>query len=123
MKKITFFLFLFVSVLTNAQKFSVLGKIVNKNQEALPGATILVKETNQGTSSDLNGAFKLNLENGTYTIRISYVGFKTVEKNIRLDEDKTLTIVLSADENVLDEVLVSAVRATADIPVTYSNLG
>ena len=123
MKKITFFLFLFVSVLANAQKFSVLGKIVNKNQEALPGATILVKETNQGTSSDLNGAFKLNLENGTYTIRISYVGFKTVEKNIRLNEDKTLTIVLSADENVLDEVLVSAVRATADIPVTYSNLG
>ena len=123
MKKITFFLFLFVSVLTNAQKFSVLGKIVNKNQEALPGATILVKETNQGTSSDLNGAFKLNLENGTYTIRISYVGFKTVEKNIRLNEDKVLTIVLSADENVLDEVLVSAVRATADIPVTYSNLG
>jgi len=123
MKKITFFLFLFVSVLANAQKFSVLGKIVNKNQEALPGATILVKETNQGTSSDLNGAFKLNLENGTYSVRVSYVGFKTVEKNIRLNEDKVLTIVLSADENVLDEVLVSAVRATADIPVTYSNLG
>ena len=88
MKKITFFLFLFVSVLTNAQKLSVLGKIVNKNQEALPGATILVKETNQGTSSDLNGAFKLNLEKGTYTIRVSLIGFKTVEKNIRLDEDK-----------------------------------
>ena len=123
MKKITFFLFLFVSVLTNAQKFTVSGKIVNKNQEALPGATILVKETNQGTSSDLNGAFKLNLENGTYSVRVSYVGFKTVEKNIRLNEDKVLTIVLSADENVLDEVLVSAVRATADIPVTYSNLG
>ena len=123
MKKITFFLFLFVSVLANAQKLSVLGKIVNKNQEALPGATILVKETNQGTSSDLNGAFKLNLENGTYTIRVSYIGFKTVEKTIRLNEYKVLTIVLSADENVLDEVLVSAVRATADIPVTYSNLG
>ena len=123
MKKITFFLFLFVSVLANAQKFSVLGKIVNKNQEALPGATILVKETNQGTSSDFNGDFKLSLENGTYSIRVSYVGFKTIEKNIRLNEDKVLTIVLSADENVLDEVLVSAVRATADIPVTYSNLG
>ena len=65
----------------------------------------------------------MNLENGTYSVRVSYVGFKTVEKNIRLNEDKVLTIVLSADENVLDEVLVSAVRATADIPVTYSNLG
>ena len=122
MKKIIFFLFLFVSVFANAQKFTVLGKIVDSNKIALSGATVLVKETNQGTSSDSNGAFKLNLENGIYSVRISYVGFKTVEKNIRLNEDKVLTIVLSADENVLDEVLVAAVRATSDIPVTYSNL-
>ena len=122
MKKIIFFLFLFVNVFANAQKFTVLGKIVDSNKIALSGATVLVKETNQGTSSDSNGAFKLNLENGIYSVRISYVGFKTVEKNIRLNEDKVLTIVLSADENVLDEVLVAAVRATSDIPVTYSNL-
>ena len=122
MKKIIFFLFLFVNVFANAQKFTVLGKIVDSNKIALSGATVLVKETNQGTSSDSNGAFKLNLENGIYSVRISYVGFKTVEKNIRLNADKVLTIVLSADENVLDEVLVAAVRATSDIPVTYSNL-
>ena len=122
MKKIIFFLFLFVNVFANAQKFTVLGKIVDSNKIALSGATVLVKETNQGTSSDSNGTFKLNLENGIYSVRISYVGFKTVEKNIRLNADKVLTIVLSADENVLDEVLVAAVRATSDIPVTYSNL-
>ena len=49
MKKITIFLFLFVSVLTNAQKVTVSGKIVDKNQKILTGATVLVKETNQGT--------------------------------------------------------------------------
>jgi len=122
MKKITIFLFLFVSVLTNAQKVTVSGKIVDKNQKILTGATVLVKETNQGISSDLDGNFSFKLNKGTFTLKVSFIGFKTIEKSIFLDEDKVLTIVLKEDDNVLDEVLVSAVRATSSIPVTYSNL-
>jgi len=122
MKKITIFLFLFVSVLTNAQKVTVSGKIVNKNQEILTGATVLVKETKQGISSGLDGSFTFKLNKGTFTIQVSYIGFKTIEKSIFLDEDKVVNIILEEDDNVLDEVLVSAVRATSSIPVTYSNL-
>ena len=122
MKKITIFLFLFVSVLTNAQKVTVSGKIVDKNQKKLIGATVLVKETNQGLSSDLDGNFSFRLNKGSFTIQVSYIGFKTIEKNVYLDKDKVITIVLYEDDNVLDEVLVSAVRATSNIPVTYSNL-
>jgi iron complex outermembrane receptor protein len=122
MKKITIFLFLFVSVLTNAQKVTVSGKIVDKNQKILAGATVLVKETNQGLSSDLDGNFSFRLNKGFFTIQVSYIGFKTIEKNIYLDKDKVVSIVLYEDDNVLDEVLVSAVRATSSIPVTYSNL-
>jgi len=122
MKKITIFLFLFVSVLTNAQKVTVSGKIVDKNQKILTGATVLVKETNQGISSDFDGNFSFKLNKGTFTLKVSFIGFKTIEKSIFLDEDKVLTIVLKEDDNVLDEVLVSAVRATSSIPVTYSNL-
>ena len=122
MKKITIFLFLFVSVLTNAQKVTVSGKIVDKNQKILTGATVLVKETNQGISSDFDGNFSFKLNKGTFTLKVSFIGFKTIEKSIFLDEDKVLTIPLEEDDNVLDEVLVSAVRATSSIPVTYSNL-
>ena len=122
MKKITIFLFLFVSVLTNAQKVTVSGKIVDKNQEILTGATVLVKETNQGISSDLDGNFSFKLNKGTHTLKVSFIGFKTIEKSIFLDEDKVVNIILEEDDNVLDEVLVSAVRATSSIPVTYSNL-
>ena len=122
MKKITIFLFLFVSVLTNAQKVTVSGKIVNKNQEILTGATVLVKETKQGISSGLDGSFTFKLNKGTFTIQVSYIGFKTIEKSIFLDEDKVVNIILEEDDTILDEVLVSAVRATSSIPVTYSNL-
>jgi iron complex outermembrane receptor protein len=122
MKKITIFLFLFVSVLTNAQKVTVSGKIVDKNQKILTGATVLIKETNQGISSDFDGNFSFKLNKGTFTLKVSFIGFKTIEKSIFLDKDKVLTIALEEDDNVLDEVLVSAVRATSSIPVTYSNL-
>jgi iron complex outermembrane receptor protein len=64
MKKITIFIFLFVSVLTNAQKVTVSGKIVDKNQKILTGATVLVKETNQGISSDFDGNFSFKLNKG-----------------------------------------------------------
>ena len=122
MKKTTIFLFLFVSILTNAQKVTVSGKIVDKNQEVLTGASVFVKETNQGISTDLNGNFKFKLNKGSFTIQVSYIGFKTIEQNVYLDKDKVFTIILYEDDNVLDEVLVSAVRATSSIPVTYSNL-
>ena len=86
MKKITIFLFLFVSVFTNAQQVTVSGKIVDKNQEVLTGATVLIKETNQGISTDLDGNFTLKLNKGTFTIQVSYIGFKTIEKNVYLDD-------------------------------------
>ena len=121
MKKNLIFLFLFVSMLTNAQNFTISGKIVDNNQDALNGASIMVEETKQGISSDKNGAFQFNLTKGDYTLLISYIGFKSVEKKITLTENKELTIVLLPEEYVLDEVLVSAVRANSNIPVTYSN--
>ncbi|MFY0630198.1 MAG: TonB-dependent receptor [Flavobacteriaceae bacterium] len=122
MKKIIIFLFLFVSTFTNAQTFTLSGKVVDQNKESLAGATIVVKETKQGTSSILDGTFKFSLQRGKYTLQVSYVGFKTVEKKISLTQNQEIVITLSSDENVLDEVLVSAVRANSDIPVTYSNL-
>ena len=61
MKKITIFLFLFVSILTNAQTFTLSGKVVDENNEPLAGATVLVKESKNGTSTDFDGNFRLNL--------------------------------------------------------------
>lgn len=122
MKKIIFFLFLFVTLITNAQTFTISGKVVDENNEALPGATIVVKETKQGASTDFNGSFKIKLNSGTYTVQFSFLGYKKVTKIIALDKDLEVSIQLKPNETLLDEVLVSAVRVNADIPVTFSNL-
>ena len=122
MKKIIIFLFLFVSTFTNAQTFTLSGKVVDENQEALIGATVMVKETNQGNSTNFEGKFQFNLKEGSYTLKVSFIGFKTLERKVTLTQNQEVVIQLISDENVLDEVLVSAVRVKADAPVTHSNL-
>ena len=113
---------LLVYTTTSAQQYIISGKVVNNNLEILSGASIKIEETNQGTSSDGNGEFTLNLDKGNHTILISYTGFQSIEKEIFLQEDKKLTFILLLDDLVLDEVFVTAVRANQNIPITYSNL-
>jgi iron complex outermembrane receptor protein len=123
MKKNIFFLFLFVSILANAQTFTLKGKVVDENNESLSGATVLVKETNKGTATDFDGKFSMDLTKGEYTIQVSFIGYKTNIQGVTIvNQDVELNFFLTSDENVLEEVLVSAVRVNAEVPVTFSNL-
>ena len=120
--RIIYFLLLITYTSTSAQQYTISGKVVNNNLDVLSGASIKIEETNQGTSSDGNGEFTLSLDKGNYTILISYTGFRSTKKEIFLEEDKKLNFILIVDDLVLDEVLVTAVRAAPNTPITYSNL-
>ncbi|APZ46109.1 TonB-dependent receptor [Polaribacter reichenbachii] len=122
MKKIIFFLFLFASVIANAQSFTVKGTVYNENKEPLAGASVFVKENKLGTSTDFDGNFSLKLAKGTYTLEVSFLGYKTISDKIIINQNEEYDIILKQDETVLEEVLVSAVRANTDVPVTFSNL-
>jgi iron complex outermembrane receptor protein len=122
MKKISIFLFLFVSTLANAQSFTLSGKVVDENKNPLAGASILVKEIKKGSSTDFEGNFSFNLEKGAYTVEVSFLGYSTVSEKITLSKDEEYVIELQTGTTVLEEVLVSAVRVNTDVPVTFSNL-
>jgi|TARA_B110000908_G_scaffold105455_1_gene124180 iron complex outermembrane receptor protein len=122
MKKITIFLFLFTSLLVNAQYITLSGKVLDKNQEPLSGATIQISPLNQGTATDVEGKFSLNIPKGTYKVAISYLGFKTHYFDQKINQNENIIVELFLEENILEEVLVSAVRVNADVPVTFSNL-
>jgi len=122
MKKISIFLFLFVSTLANAQSFTLSGKVVDENKNPLPGASILVQEIKKGTFTNDEGNFSLKINQGKYKVKISYLGYKTGYFDQEINQDEEIVLQLFLSQYVLEEVLVSAVRANTDIPVTFSNL-
>jgi iron complex outermembrane receptor protein len=121
MKKNLLFLFLFVSLITKAQERLLSGKIVNQSNEPLSGASIIVKGLNKGVATDGEGNFKLRLTEGAYTLQISFIGYQSKEQEINLITDDSILIILLSNEFILDEVLVSAVRANSNTPVTFTN--
>ena len=121
MKKNLLFLFLFVSLITKAQERLLSGKIVNQSNEPLSGASIIVKGLNKGVATDVEGNFKLRLTEGDYTLQISFIGYQSKEQEINLITDDSILIILSSNEFILDEVLVSAVRANSNTPITFTN--
>ena len=82
MKKISIFLFLFVSTLANAQSFTLSGKVVDENKNPLAGASILVQETKKGASTDFDGNFSFVLEKGIYSVEVSFLGYSTISEKI-----------------------------------------
>lgn len=123
MKKVFLFLFLFVCVLTYAQKLTLSGKVTNQSNEVLPGVTLRVLENNKGTVTDFEGNYQLNLEKGNYTVQANYIGYETVTQKVYLNNNnKSVQFILNTSSTVLEEVLVSAVRANTDIPVTFTNI-
>ncbi|WP_053991538.1 SusC/RagA family TonB-linked outer membrane protein [Mangrovimonas sp. TPBH4] len=96
---------LFMSVLGFAQT-SFNGVVQDENQMPLPGATVQVKGTNIGSSTNFDGEFSIVLPEGHKVMVISYMGYKKMEVNV---EDTTETIfVLEPDAAMLDEVVVTA---------------
>lgn len=94
-------------------KGSITGKVIDKtSSEELIGANILVAGTNFGASTDIDGNYVINnLEPGMYSIKISYISYKTliVEKvTVNPNQATTLTISLEPSSTELDEVVITA---------------
>ncbi len=120
-KTVAFLMVLFATLTANAQTTILSGKVVGGDNEPLSGATVIIRELKKGSSTDFEGSFKIKIPQGEHLIEVSYIGYRTIKKTIS-SEQKNLIIQLISEENVLDEVLVSSIRANAKTPVTYSNL-
>ncbi|RDC65235.1 TonB-dependent receptor SusC [Adhaeribacter pallidiroseus] len=108
LRKLKFILtlpFVLLAVTTSlAQSTTLTGKVADEKGEGLPGVTILVKGTTNGTTTDAGGSFSLNVPNGNNTIIASFVGYLTQE--VPINNRTTLNITLASDTKALDEVIV-----------------
>jgi hypothetical protein len=78
------------------------------NGETLLGATIFLKGTTTGSTTNEYGFYSLTAEEGTYTLVVSYLGFTTFEQEITLRSNQKLNIELKEDASQLDEVVITA---------------
>ncbi len=98
---------LFGAQITFAQNYTLSGKIFNEEDNTpILGANINLINSNLGTVTNFNGEFNLELAEGKYEIKISYLGFKDQIKKIRINKDTFIEIYLAPSEEQLEEVLV-----------------
>ena len=114
MKKITKILpllALFFVSFSFAQKGKVTGSVIDGEfNDVLSFANVLVKGTETGTTSDFDGKYAIELEEGTYTLIFSFVGYETKEITdviIKSGSVVDLDVTLNTSQNALDEVVIT----------------
>lgn len=96
--------FLFLSTQKSSAQNTVSGTIKDSNGLPLPGASILVKNTKNGATADLDGKYSIKVPESGAILTYSYVGMQSQE--IAVIKQKTVDIVLLDQKNQLDEVVV-----------------
>lgn len=115
--KACLFLFMFMGVsgvsladekANETKQGTIRGRIVDASKQILPGASVYIEKLHTGVTSDVNGFYTFsNLDPGTYTVKVTYVGYTPVEMKITIPEGKTLDKDVVLNEGVeLQEVVV-----------------
>ncbi len=92
-----------VEPLLSGKPVLVKGWVVNDDNKPLPGATIVVKNGNAGTTTDANGRFMINVEPGTELV-VSFVGFES--QQITAKVGKEIQVMLKIKRKALNELVV-----------------
>ncbi|MEL6559665.1 MAG: TonB-dependent receptor [Bacteroidota bacterium] len=120
MKTCVVALLLLLSFELQAQ-FKISGTVKDQDGELLIGAAVRLIDTSKGSLSDVNGNFLIkDVEAGEYFIEISYLGYLTKQKNIKVSEDVSVNFKMSTTREELDEIIVTANRRLEDIQKTAS---
>ena len=108
--KVFFFILLLVLSTMTAMAGNIKGTVLDKQtKEPLTGATIQITGTAQGVVADIDGNYTLNVNDGTYTITVRYIGYKDILLNsIKVKAETLLNFEMESDAQTLGEVSVVA---------------
>lgn len=94
----------FLSIPGYAQGIRVTGTVLDENKEGLPGVNVVVKGTTNGSITDLDGKFSINVPTKKSVFVVSFTGYKT--QNIPVGDKTDLVINLYEDTQMVDEVVI-----------------
>ncbi len=103
------FLLLLISISAFSQhKTMISGKVLSTEKTTVDFATVYLKGTNYGGTTNEEGIYHLQAPAGEYTLVVSAIGYKTVEKPVKLmrGERTKMNVVISSQATELDEVVV-----------------
>lgn len=125
MKQYALFILAFMSFTSLFAQTSISGKVSDDQKEPLIGATVIVKGTTSGTTTDLDGNYRITVDLPTpFTLIYSYVGFAASEVSVD-GSQKVINVTLSEESSLLNEVVVSASRVEEKLlesPVSIEKL-
>ena len=99
-------LFTTSNVFAQANVITVKGKVTDVSGVGLPGLTVAVKGTGQGTITDNQGSYSITVENENAVLVFSFVGFATQE--IEINGRSVIDVIMEESSEALEEVVVTA---------------
>ncbi|HOZ51992.1 MAG TPA: TonB-dependent receptor [Chitinophagaceae bacterium] len=124
----SFFIFLFYFInstisIAQSSKITLSGYIRDQySGENLPSATVGIIELKRGGNSNNYGFYSISIPKGTYTIKISYIGYETQLITIDAKEDKTLNFDLVPKNILKNEVVIKDKRKDENVKSTEMGL-
>jgi hypothetical protein len=117
-KKISllFLLLLCSFSLTAQERFTLSGTVSDSySNETLIGVNLYIPELKTGITTNEYGFYSITVPKGSYTIRISYMGYNSLEEKILLEKNTKTNFKLYSAENTLKEVIVTDTKSKIDI--------
>ena len=107
------FITLFITAVSFSQnKGAITGILTDKeaNNQSLPFANVLIKETSNGANTDIDGNYSIAAAPGNYTLQFSFVGYESVEVPVTVVANETVTInqALGSAGYKLEDVVIKA---------------
>jgi len=98
----------FQSLVFSQNKFTLKGLITDGGTtETLIGVNVIIPELGTGTVTNEYGFYSITLNEGTYQLQISYLGYKTITQTLELNSNKTIDFKLEESTESLDEIVIT----------------
>ena len=95
----------FLAINASAQTRSITGTVTDESGEPMPGVSVIIKGTQTGMATDLDGKYSVKASKGA-VIEFSYIGYMT--QSVTVGERSVINITMKEDIKALDEVVVVA---------------
>jgi len=118
MKKLFTIICITLAVITNAQNTFTAKVLDSENAEALIGASLILKGTTNGVSTDVNGLASLkNIPNGEQIISISFIGYeeKYLHLKFPIESTKVHSVLLNPSDTEIGEIIIEATRGNRTV--------